>query len=168
MSRLCVFILVLFGGSPVLLSAKESCEEKLEIASKVCVQVAENTYSEMLEITLTPGFDALNHLEVYHLGGVETLLNNYDLRIDYAVVGASKMLKMKIPEEDKYHLHTFLSRAKDYREKYPGNAIDTKYSLEAREILSKYIPPEKDLDKEKQKKIILDRLRELIGGGRFE
>ncbi|WP_444890496.1 hypothetical protein [Microbulbifer sp. DLAB2-AA] len=168
MSRLCVFILVLFGGGPVLLSAKESCEEKLEIASKVCVQVAENAYSEMLEITLTPGFDALNNLEVYHAGGVESLLNSYDLRIDFAVIGASKMLNMKISEDDKYHLHTFLSRAKDYREKYPSTAVDTKYSLEAKEVLGKYIPPEKDLDKERQKKIILDRLRELIGRDRVE
>ena len=156
-----LFILIL--GTPIFSSAQESCEEKLEAASKICTQMAKDGFSEIAEMTLEPGFEVLNALDIFHDRGMEALLKTYDFRIDAAVVHTHEMLELEISEEDRESAFVLLSRAKSLRETHPSTAVDSKYYLEAKDILRKFVPPLKDSNKEESIKIRLDRLKELMG-----
>ena len=163
MSKKNILLLIFILATPVFSSAQENCEEKLEIASKICTQMAKDSFSEIVEMTLEPGFEVLNALDIFHDRGMEALLKTYDFRIDAAVVHTHEMLELEISEEDRESAFTLLSRAKILRESHPSTAVDSKYYVEAKQILSKFVPPPKDSSKEESIRIRLERLRELMG-----
>nr|WP_010133785.1 hypothetical protein [Microbulbifer agarilyticus] len=163
MSKQHIFILIFILVTPIFSSAQESCEEKLEIASKICTQMAKDGFSEIAGMTLDPGFEVLNALDIFHDRGMQALLKTYDFRIDAAVVHTNEMLELEISKEDRGRAFVLLSRAKNLREAHPSTAVDCKYYLAAKEILSKFVPPAKNPNEEESNRIRLERLRELMG-----